>query len=457
MGTGIKMGGGSILKILNGILGQYYADTTDINANTFIEFITNKSILNSISDSGGYMSSGSYVTGTMLTDTSFVILGTGGSNTYALIAVAGNVSGNTITFGTPVTVASNGYGIYSISIDKISTTSVLVSYLNRSSSTGSQGAAVLSVSGNTITVGKILTFGTVYNPALDAVASTTVSCVLSSSKAFVTYAGKESTYDSRSKLFGAILNISGTTVTLGGTSVIHDGTTNRDGGYVDSFRNLCSIAISSTQIVTLYNCINGSTYVPIARVCTISGNALSRDSILNCPGTNAKDVTLVKASSTRAYYIYYTTVNSYYETPNIAVMSINGNTMSIGTVLAAFPGAVLYASQTSYCPITTTNSSATFSMYTCDPAGGRVIRTYFTVSGTTITKNSSYNLTTPFVARPMISMMAGSLEVTFGREQLAVSFLRPGTYIKEATSNIEGLLINKATSSKLGKVYTLRK
>ena len=151
--TVVKSGGGGTVNIVNGIVDSFKANSSTIDANTFVDFI--ESSLNSsdnVIDSTS--NAGNTKVGSALIDSDkvFVVYNLG-TTIYAVVCT---ISGTTITVGTATTIASNTNIVYKTSISGIQQGAVVVAFSNYiSSSSSNLYTVVCTISGTTITAGEV--------------------------------------------------------------------------------------------------------------------------------------------------------------------------------------------------------------------------------------------------------------------------------------------------------------
>ena len=220
----------------------------------------------------------------------------GGSSSYGTACIL-NISGSTITPGTPA-VFESATTVYT-SVTALSSTQALVCYQDGGSS--SYGTAcILNISGSTITPG---------TPAVFEFAATTYTSVtaLSSTQAIVSY----SDGGNSNRGTACILNISGSTITRGSPTVFESATT--------VYTSVT--ALSSTQALVCCSDVDGN-YRGTACILDISGSTITPDTHVVFESVNSVYVVVTTLSSTQAVVCYRGTFSNYYGTSTVLSVGI---------------------------------------------------------------------------------------------------------------------------------------
>ena len=219
-----------------------------------------------------------------------------GSSSYGTACIL-NISGSTITPGTPA-VFESATTVYT-SVTALSSTQALVCYQDVGSS--SYGTAcILNISGSTITPG---------TPAVFEFAATTYTSVtaLSSTQAIVSY----SDGGNSNRGTACILNISGSTITRGSPTVFESATT--------VYTSVT--ALSSTQALVCCSDVDGN-YRGTACILDISGSTITPDTHVVFESVNSVYVVVTTLSSTQAVVCYRGTFSNYYGTSTVLSVGI---------------------------------------------------------------------------------------------------------------------------------------
>jgi hypothetical protein len=252
-----------------------------------------KSVFNS-ADTSDYPLSAS-----ALSSTKFVVAyADGGSSQYGT-AVIGDVSGNTITYGSEY-VFNPANTSYSLSVSALYSTKFVIAYADGGSSL--YGTAVIGdVSGNTITYGAKY----VFNPA-NTNFPLSVSA-LSSTKFVIAYA------DGGSSQYGTAVigDVSGNTITYGSEYVFNSAWTS----------DISASALSSTKFVVAY-ADGGSSGYGTAVIGDVSGNTITYGSeyVFN-PADTSLSLSASALSSTKFVVAYADGGSSGYGTAVIGTIS----------------------------------------------------------------------------------------------------------------------------------------
>ncbi len=224
-----SLGGGKFINFFRN--GNPIAQIVTVSSETVVTYGAETVIDNTISTL--------YLSCTVLSS-SLVVFTYNNSDGTDFYAIAGSISGNTITLGSRVTVSTgtNGSGV---DISKVSSNSAVIAF---SRQTGGVNARVLTVSGLTITL---------YTAALQLWSGSftglpwdvQISEIDLGTKYLVTFYGYNPDY----YIYTGIITLSGTTVSQGGITYI--------GGYTVA-RNQRSTRLSSSKSVIVYTYRSGS-------------------------------------------------------------------------------------------------------------------------------------------------------------------------------------------------------
>ena len=290
-----------------------------------------------------------------LSATKAIVVYTDNSSNYKGTACILDVSGSTLTAGTPVIHNTSITG--SSAVTMLTSTKALIVYKNAGNS-GRGTACVLDVSGTTITVGTSVVFAT---GSIDQANITS----LTSTKAIVTF------HDTSAKRGRAcVLDVSGSTITAGGLTNY-----NTTGS---SYSNVVATLTSTKALVVYENTTNGS-YLT-TRVLDVSGSTITLGSAVLVQSANLGYIDLTGLSSTKALVVYADTTNGNYGTAR--VLSVSGTTITVGSA-AVFASAVIRDSS-----VTTLTEDRVMNIYKDidDGSDGKAI--ILDVAGTTVTSGT---------------------------------------------------------------------
>jgi hypothetical protein len=296
-----------------------------------------------------------YISVTTLSSTQAIVCYSDVGNSYYGMACVLDISGSTITPGTPA-VFESATTTYT-SVTALSSTQAIVSYSDGGNS--SYGTAcILNISGSTITPG---------TPAVFESATTTYTSVtaLSSAQALVCYR------DVGSSSYGTacILNISGSTITPGTPAVFEFAAT--------TYTSVT--ALSSTQAIVSYSDGGNSSY-GTACILNISGSTITpgTPAVFEFAATTYTSVTAL--SSTQALVCYQDGGNSNRGTA--CILDISGSTITRGSPTVFESARTVYTSVTAL--------SSTQALVCCSDVDGnnRGTACILDISGSTITPDT---------------------------------------------------------------------
>jgi hypothetical protein len=238
-----------------------------------------------------------YISVTTLSSTQAIVCYSDVGNSYYGMACILNISGSTITPGTPAVFefAATTY----TSVTALSSTQAIVSYSDGGNS--SYGTAcILNISGSTITPG---------TPAVFEFAATNYTSVtaLSSTQALVCY--QDGGNSNRGT--ACILDISGSTITRGSPTVF------------ESARTVYTsvTALSSTQALVCCSDVDGNNR-GTACILDISGSTITPDTHVVFESVGSAYVVVTTLSSTQAVVCYRGTFSNYYGTSTVLSVGI---------------------------------------------------------------------------------------------------------------------------------------
>jgi hypothetical protein len=312
------------------------------------------------------------------------------STAYGL-AVVGSISGNTLTYGTPVTFVSQIItGIYS-AYDSTNNR-VVIAYSNSTNS--SYGTAIVgTVSGTSISFGTAVVFRSVGTTVLDCIYDST------SSKIVILYA------DVGNSNFGTAVvgTVAGTSISFGTAAVF------------ESSASASSFAIArhdsgSNRTVITYTDSNNSNY-GTAVVGTISGTSISFGTAVVYSSVN----------STTPLGIAYDTVNnktvisyatSTANATSFIVCTVSGTSISFGTPVA-FQGGASGGNENFLVYDSSTGQIVSVHRNAANTGAGAIV--LCTVSGTSISFGSPtlFGSTNPYVIKAVYSSTLNRLIIGY--------------------------------------------
>lgn len=293
----LPSGGGG--DIVNGIIRNYKAATSTIDANTFVEFVN---FIGEDNDSQILRNGQSDDAQAVLIDTNKVFIThkpNGGTGLYCTVCT---ISGTTITVGTSTMIsASSGSTYTGASTTVLEANKVFVVHSRSSYAYG----VVCTISGTTITVGTDIQLSTDSYSNYYMAATT-----LTSSKVFVSHRGS-------SYLYGVVCTISGTTITIG-TDIQLTTTTS-------TYSDANSIALDSSKVFVIYPV----SYKLTGAVCSISGTTITIGSgyTLSNENYSTRDNAMVLLDTNKVFIAH----GDSYPRFRGVVCTFSGSTITAGT------------------------------------------------------------------------------------------------------------------------------
>ena len=405
--TVVSSGGGGSTDVVNGIIRQYKASTSNISANTFVEFVnttSNAGTNTNLSDLGycGY-----HPAVLISENTVFIAHSSSGSTTSAnarLYGIVCTVSGTTITAGTDTMLSSTTYAGAALSSALVSENKVFITYRgdNIAVSAGSRlYGVVCTVSGTTITAGTSLklsntTFGGGEN---------TSSALISENKVFIAHTGESSSGTVKTRLYGIVCTISGTTITAGTDTKLSDGA--YTGPYV------AATTVSENKVIVAHkggNSIANTASRLYGVACTISGTTITAgaDTLLSSTTYAGAALSSTLISENKVFITY--------RGDNIAVSAgsrlygvvctVSGTTITAGTSLKLSNTTFGGGENTSSALI---SENKVFIAHTGESSSGTVKTRLYgivcTISGTTITAGTDTKLSDEYYSGSSLSIM----------------------------------------------------
>tara|TARA_R110000751_G_scaffold158628_2_gene264304 strand:+ start:1438 stop:2880 length:1443 start_codon:yes stop_codon:yes gene_type:complete len=289
----------------------------------------------------------------MLTSTKVIVAYSDDGNSGAGTACILDISGSTITAGTPLTF-NNVYGIIQISIAALTSTKAIVTYKDGTNS--SYGTAnILDVSGSTITAGSAAVFNS-------ATTTYTSVAMLTSTKAIVCYG-----YYGKAR----ILDVSGTAITVG-SELYFSGNT----AYIfpDSVK-----ALTATKAIVAYRNVGGSGY-GTSCILDVSGSTITAGTLFVFNSADTQNVSTALLTSTKAIVAYKDDGNSSYGTS--IILDVSGSTITAGSA------AVFNSASTINTSVTALSSTEAITVYRDQGNSSYGTGCVLAISGSTITAGS---------------------------------------------------------------------
>ena len=455
--NGIKItgtGSGGSINIVNGIVEQYKASTTTINANTFVEFVNDTLISSDLYSYQG-------VKAVWIDDNKVFVTHRGDmDNTEKLCGVVCEISGTTITFGTAVAIAGrNTY--FNVDVTMIDTDKVFVSHKKSSSLYG----VVCEISGTTITPG---TDTLISNTANTYEESKVAS--IDTDKVFIIHRGANDI------LSGIVCEISGTTITVGADTEISNQTSEYStGSYL--FSDIISVDTDKVFIIHQYHNANMGGYTLWGTLCTVSGTTITAEPEIEIDqdtsgrgfGYQYSSITLLDTD--KIFITYY-----HYSDSSLrgVVCEISGTTVTFGTAVSLD---TIDASGMDYMN-TRSNNIVTvspdiekvFTIYDVGLNTRNLKGIVCTINGTTITPGNSIYLDDIYYSEEGLSAVVTDTDEVFVTHQgskdsrldlygihysLMNNNIKAVSTIKESETRVDGITKTQCTTSVEGDIYVL--
>ena len=292
----------------------------------------------------------------MLTSTKAIVTYSDITNSGYGTACILDVSGSSITAGTPAVFESAA--TYYTSVTMLTSTKAIVTY-NDGGNGGYGTSVILDVSGSSITAGTPVVFESA-NIGLQSVAA------LSSTKAIVAYS------DVANASYGTscILDVSGSTITVG-TAVVFE----------SANANYISVAmLTSTKAIATYQ-DNGNGNYGTSCILDVSGSSITAGTPVVFESASTAFISVNMLTSTKAIVAYQDKGNSDYGTS--CILDVSGSAITAGTP-AVFNSAI-----SNYTVVAMLSS--TKAVVTCQDGGNSYYgaATVLEISGSTITAGAS--------------------------------------------------------------------
>lgn len=241
---------------INGIIEQYTAGSSNVNAGDFVSFINGLAERTAAQIYSG--SDDSYLSAVALGKNKVFIAYQ--YNSY-LRGIVCTIKRTTITVGTATTIAPYSYNLY-ISATALSDSKVFISYGQYQSYSDLYGI-VCTVNGSNITVGNAIILDAAAGASGTYLYYSTIAVALGSDKVLIIW-GYNSSYH---YLRGVVCTISGTTITKGTITSL---STVANSGY--GF--MSAVALNDNDVFIAHD-YNGSNYYLYGLVCRINGTTIS--------------------------------------------------------------------------------------------------------------------------------------------------------------------------------------
>jgi len=299
--------------------------------------------------------SSNYTRVTMLSATKAIAVYLDAGDTDDGYAVALTISGSSITAGTPVVF--NPAGSYYNRIAKISETQAIVVYRDLGNS--SYGTAcILTLSGSSITAGSEVVFNSGDSRYV-------VVAVLSATKAIVAYQDNSNS----SKSTACILSISGSSITAGSELIFYA---------TDRSRHLSITALTDAKAIVTLEARDATNSPGKACILDVSGTTITAGSVQQFTTGVIYSTSVTALSSTKAIVVYQVSPNA-----QSRVLDISGTTITAGSALEYRTGT------TSYQNIAKLTSTRAIVSYSDNANSSYATYATFTISGATVTLEST--------------------------------------------------------------------
>lgn len=436
--TVVKSGGGGTINIVNGIVDSFKANSSTIDANTFVNFInktTNSDFRSTDITSSRFISAVA-----LASDKVFVAYQDSNRYTKAIIYT---ISGTTITAGTSVQIfSSQGNGNYGgVKAILNSENKVVVARQGSSSFT----ATVCTISGTTITAG---TQGSVnHTSSLSSTYDVFSMVKIEEDKFCVVYPS------SGKKLYCSVFTINGTTISggtaateaeIGGSGVV------TAKGFLTSTNKICCVCISE----------DGKLY---GTVCTISGTTITAGSLTVLDDTHSyytpsRAFGAVALGNNKGVVCAYSeaATNTFGDMPKVVALacSINGTTITVGEVEEIALGAKNYISS----PVALDGRTVALAV----DIDNRLYVAILTVVGKTIIKNINVieyrSGLVPFYAS-LVLLSANKIVIAFSNsssnQYLTLCSISDTSVMVAKSTNGIGLTKTSCSTSTAGDVWLL--
>ena len=437
------LGGGGATKVLNGVLEQYYASNSTIDANTFVNLINNPVVKSGSMENSSDFDSGTGPVqwATKLSDTKVAVLHEGKSNYYFYLYIV-DFSGDTITFGTPVLVHNSSVESYFLGIETIDNSTCCI-IINRSNKSGSMLAILCGVSDTTVTVKSTITVvsGTYY---LYSNGSTTK---FSDGKIAVFFHCKSSSNSVTGTTYYCYTILTCTTDSVTAITPVRLTYNPR---YAKWFQ------LSSSRVGLLYTNSTDTSYAGIALHEYSNGSIGSlihnNTTLLSTNSTiMPMSDSIAVLDSTRILFGFKAGSDSV--SGRYVICTCTDSDITVGTALALTESVADY-----FHALLLDNNKVVLRF---NKSSGSNITYYklVTCNGSTITIQTESSINPSYNSGPLLKIDSErAVSVTkSGSYIIWIRIIRFGRYIARAVDTIDGLLISKATETKKGKTYILAK
>ena len=239
-----------------------------------------------------------------LTSTKAVVVWKDTGNSDYGTSVILDISGNNITVGTPV-VYESANGLHH-TVASLTSTAAIVVY--QGGNNGGQGTSrILSVSGSSITASSAVTFESGVSDDISV-------SVLTSTKVIVAYQDEQNSNNGTA----CILDVSGSTITAG-TSVVFESS---------GSASIAIATLSNTKAIATYTDTGNSSY-GTACVLDVSGSTITPATPAVFESASTAQVSVSSLSATEALVVYQDVGNSDYGT--LCTLSVSGSSITAGT------------------------------------------------------------------------------------------------------------------------------
>lgn len=411
---------GGSTEVVNGIILNYKAASSTIDANTFVEFVNNITLgtdaqLSTTSSSYEYASAV-----TLSADKAFISFR--GNSNY-LYGVVCTISGDTITAGTETQISTISSSYQYASATALGSDKVFIAF--RGDSTRLYGI-VCTISGTTITAGQETQLSSTTNTYQYASVAT-----IGTNKVFIAH--QYSNY-----LYGMVCTISGTSISPGTDTML----SSRTASYTDS-----KVTVLDTDKVFVAHDSSGNNGL-YGVVCTVSNKAITAGADTQLTAVqDAATPSAVALSASKVFVAYSSPMNGLHG----VILAISGTSFTISTdmEISSSPSSIVSAVLANPNRVLIAHSIGQF-LYgmVCDIVDANIVASVETRISDVY---SSYQFASAtvlstdkvFIAHRNSSYLYGIVGTT------------PETTIATSANAIQGLTKTKCTTSTAGEVWVL--
>ena len=411
---------GGSTEVVNGIILNFKATSSTIDANTFVEFVNNfthgtDTQLSTTSNSYEYASAV-----TLSTDKVFISFRGNGNYLYGIVCT---ISGDTITTGTETQISTISSSYQYASATALGSDKIFIAH--RGNNTRLYGI-VCTISGTTITVGGDTELSSTSNTYQYASAAT-----IGTDKVFIAH--QYSNY-----LYGIVCTISGTSISKGADTML----SSRTASYTDA-----KVTVLDTDKVFVAHDSSGNNGL-FGVVCTVSNKAITAGSDTRLTVVqDAATPSAVALSASKVFVAYSSSTDGLHG----AILAISGTSFTVSTdrTISLSPSTFISTALTNPNRVLITHNIGEH-LYgvVCDIVDGSIIMSaetlisdgyssYYYASATVLSTGKV------FIAHRNSSYLYGIVGTT------------PGTTIAASANAIQGLTKTECSTSTAGEVWVL--